>query len=79
MKSASPIFIFNKNRFKELIKYNLGNRFVKFGSLVFEYTISISVKSDSAQFLADLFLHYYERKWVHEKYREDLLKCFSFQ
>ena len=37
------------------------------------------MRSDSAQFLADLLLHYYERKWVHEKYREDLLKCFSFQ
>ena len=54
----------NANELCDLVNYLIDNIFVKFGTDVFRQTVGIPMGTDCAPLLADLFLHYYEYKFM---------------
>ena len=59
-------FVFDKTRIKLAIRYLMSNCFFTFGSRVFQQIIGIPMGSDPAPFFANLFLYYYENRWIRD-------------
>ena len=75
---ADQCVVFDKKLFKQAIKYIMDNCFFKFGNKVFQQTIGIPMGSDPAPFMANLFLYYYEEKWIRKTKRKDLIMARKF-
>ena len=63
---------FSKTSFKEAVKYLMSNCFFTIGSLLFRQVIGIHMGSDPAPFMANLFLYYYENKWINKLKKSDI-------
>ena len=56
--------LYNKFQIKKSLKYLIDNSFFHVGSDLFRQVIGISMGSDPAPFFTNLFLYYYESKWL---------------
>ena len=63
---------------KAAIKYLLDNSFFKVGNYLFRQVIGIPMGSDPAPFFANLFLYFYESKWVKMVMKNDLRRARRF-
>ena len=61
---ADSSFIFTKESIKSAISYLIKNSYFKFGGRLFRQDIGIPMGSDPAPAFANLFLFYYESKWI---------------
>ena len=48
------------------------------GDKIFCQIIGIPMEADSAPFLANLFLHFYESKWMNELMKNHLIKARKY-
>ena len=55
--------------------YLLFNCFFTVGPKIFCQIIGIPIGSDPAPFFVDLFLYFYESKWINELKKNDLIKA----
>jgi len=69
---------FNKTSLKLAINYLLDNCFFTMGTMCFRQLIGIPMGSDPAPFMANLFLHHFEKKWLHNTKKRDLQKARMF-
>ena len=69
---------FSKQLFKNAMEYLMGNCYFTFGDRVFRQVIGIPMGSDPAPFMANLFLYYYESKWIKGLKKENLQKARRF-
>ena len=66
---------FNKQKIKEAVTYLLSNCYFYVGSKILRQIIGTPMGSDPAPFFANLFLYYYESKWINEIKRNDLIRA----
>ena len=69
---------FTKMSLKKSIKYLLNNCFFKFGDKVLRQVIGIPMGSDPAPFMANLFLYFYENKWILKTKKSNLKEARMF-
>jgi len=69
---------FDCSGMKEAVAYLLSNCFFTIGNTLFRQIIGIPMGSDPAPFFANLFLYFYESKWLKELKRVDLGKARKF-
>jgi len=74
----SNCLTFNNLTLKHAIKYLLDNCYFSLGNKLFKQVIGIPMGSDPAPFLANLFLHYYENKWIRTNKKRDINKVRRF-
>ena len=77
-KPNDNVTSFDKSSFKKAIKYILDNCFFKFGSKIFQQVIGIPMGSDPTPFMANLFLFYYEDKWIRKTKKKNLILARKF-
>ena len=63
---------FDKQQIKDAIKYLMDNCQFTLGDKVFQQIIGIPMGSDPAPFMANLFLYYYESRWIKKLKKKDL-------
>ena len=66
---------FDKQKLKDAIKYLLSNCYFTVGSKIFRQIIGIPMGSDPAPFFANLFLYFYESKWMDSLKKNDLIRA----
>ena len=76
-KSSSKM-VFNKTCLKKSVKYLLNNCFFKFGNIILRQAIGIPMGSDPAPFMANLFLYYFENKWILKMKKSNLKQARMF-
>ena len=76
-KSKSGI-TFDKNNLKKGIKYLMDHCYFTLGDKLFKQIIGIPMGADPAPFMANLFLYYYESKWVRKVKKENLQLARKF-
>ena len=64
-------FKYDANTVKECLSFLIKNAYFRVGNLVFRQIIGIPMGSDPAPFFANLFLFYYECKWIKKLSKED--------
>ena len=69
---------FDGTKMKVAVAYLLDNCFFMTGKILFRQIIGIPMGSDPAPFFANLFLYFYENKWLKELKRVDLAKARRF-
>ena len=69
---------FDKASLKLAINFLFDNCFLNFGNVYFRQVTGIAMVSDSASFMANLFLYYYENKWLLDTTIIDLCKACLF-
>ena len=69
---------FDKKRIKSAVKYLLDNCFFKVGNSLFRQCIGIPMGSDPAPFFANLFLYFYESKWINKIKKQSLYRARRF-
>ena len=70
--------VYDKTKIKLAIRYFMSNCYFVFGNRVFKQDIGIPMGSDPAPFFANLFLFYFEDKWVRNFQRSDLSRARKF-
>ena len=68
----------NKQQIKDAVSYLLFNCYLTVGPKIFCQIIGIPMEADSAPFLANLFLHFYESKWMNELMKNHLIKARKY-
>ena len=63
--------LYTKEQIKESLRYLIDNSFFSVGSDLFKQVIGIPMGSDPAPFFANLFLYYYESKWLQSLKTDD--------
>ena len=63
--------LYTREQIKESLKYLIDNSFFSVGSDIFRQVIGIPMGSDPAPFFANLFLYYYESKWLQSLKTDD--------
>ena len=64
-----------------MLEFLIDNIFVIFGRRVFQQTVGISMATNCAPLLADLFLYSYEADFIQgflKKYEKNLARSFNF-
>ena len=69
---------FDKNSFKDAIKYLMENCFFTLGEKLFRQIIGIPMGSDPAPFMANLFLYFYESKWIRNVKKSNIQRARRF-
>ena len=69
---------FDRIAVKDAIKYLMSNCFFTLGNKIFQQVIGIPMGSDPAPFMANLFLYYYENKWIKNLKKVNLQKARKF-
>ena len=64
--------VYDQAMVKNALKYLMENCFFTLGSKLFRQIIGIPMGSDRAPYMANLFLYYYENKWVRTLKKADL-------
>ena len=64
---------FDRDSLKNAVKYLITNSFFTVGSKIFRQIIGIPMGSDPAPFFANLFLYFYENKWMSNIKKNDLI------
>ena len=70
--------IFDKQKVKEAVKFVMMNCYFTIGDKIFQQIIGIPMGSDPAPFFANLFLYFYESKWLRKLQRSDLRRARRF-
>ena len=70
--------VFDKASLKLAINFLLDQCFFHVGNLIFRQVIGIPMGSDPAPFMANLFLYFYENKWLQSTKKQDLIKARKF-
>ena len=65
----------SKQQIKDAVAYLLLNCYFTVGPKIFCQIIGIPMGSDPAPFFANLFLYFYESKWMNELKKNDLIKA----
>ena len=65
---------FSKQQMKDAVSYLLSNCYFTVGPKIFCQIIGIPMGSDPAPFFANLFLYYYESRWMNELKKKDLIR-----
>ena len=78
-KPSSKGITFTKATFKDAINYLMNNCYFTLGDFLFRQIIGIPMGSDPAPFMANLFLHHYEAKYVKEVKKKDLFTARKFR
>lgn len=76
-KTPDGVF-WNKQQVKNAIGYLLDNCYFSIGTSIFKQQIGIPMGSDPSPFMANLFLYYYENKFVRECKSSDKSKVRFF-
>ena len=74
-KIKDNVICLNKQQMKDAVPYVLLNCCFAVGPKIFCQIIGILMGSDLAPFFADLFLYFYERKWMNKLKKNDLIKA----
>ena len=69
---------FNRQGVKDAVEFLMSNCFFTCGNKVFQQIIGIPMGSDPAPFFANLFLYFYESKYLRMLQRSDLRKARRF-
>ena len=69
---------FTRQKVKDAISYLLKHSYFTVGVNIFKQVVGIPMGSDPAPFFANLFLYYYERKWLLELKKNDLVAARKF-
>ena len=69
------VICLNKQQIKDAVAYLLLNCYFIVGPKIFCQIIGIPMGSDPAPFFANLFLYFYESKWMNELKKNDLIKA----
>ena len=69
---------FDKKMIKEAVSYLLDNCFFTVGNKLFKQIIGIPMGSDPAPFFANLFLYFYERKFMLNLQKKDLHRARKY-
>lgn len=75
---SSYDFVYDKVKIKLAIRYLMSNCYFTFGNRIFRQVIGIPMGSDPAPFFANLFLYFYESKWIRNLQRHDLHRARKF-
>ena len=75
MEIKKDYLCFSKQQMKNAVSYLLSNCYFTVGSKIFKQVIGIPMGSDPAPFFANLFLFYYESKWVNNLKKKDMIKA----
>ena len=70
--------IFNKTGIKAAVRYLMNNCYFTVGNHLFRQIIGIPMGSDPAPYFANLFLYFYESRWVKKIQRTDLRRARRF-
>ena len=70
--------VYDKTKIKTASRYLKSNCYFVFGNRVFKQDIGIHKGSDPAPFFSNLFLFYFEDKWVRNVQRSDLSRAYKF-
>ena len=65
---------FSKQQMKDAVSYLLSNCYFTVGLKIFCQIIAIPMGSDPAPFFSNLFLYYYESRWINELKKKDLIR-----
>ena len=76
--NAGNKIVFDISSVKNAIKYLLDNTFFTVGNKLFQQVIGIPMGSDPAPFFANLFLYFYESKYVKSLMKRDLSRARRF-
>ena len=77
-KNSKCELTFDKKQIKDGIKYLMDNCQFTLGDKVFQQVIGIPMGSDPAPFMANLFLYYYESRWIKELKKKNLIVARKF-
>ena len=69
------VICLNKQQIKDAVGYLLLNCNFTVGPKIFCQIIGIPMGSDPAPFFANLFLYFYESKWMNELKKNDLIRA----
>ena len=69
------VICLNKQQIKDAVAYLLLNCYFTVGPKILCQIICIPMGSDLAPFFANLFLYFYESKWMNELKKNDLIKA----
>ena len=70
---------FTRQKVKDAVHYLLKHSYFTVGVNLFKQVIGIPMGFDPAPFFANLFLHFYERKWLLELKKKDLVAARKFE
>ena len=70
--------VYDNIKIKLAIRYLMSNCYFVFGNRVIKQDIGIPMGSDPAPFFANLFLFYFNDKWVRNVQRSDLFRASKF-
>ena len=77
VKNKSKYFMFNVDDVNICCKFLVDNAYFRIGDAIFRQTIGIPMGSDPAPFFANLFLSYFEAKWVKFQTNDNINKARS--
>ena len=69
---------FNRQGVKDAVRFLMSNCYITCGNKLFQQIIGIPMGSDPAPFFANLFLYFYESKYLRMLQRSDLRKARRF-
>ena len=78
IENPGSAFVYTKQKVKLALRYLMSNCFFTLGSKTFRQIIGIPMGSDPAPFFANLFLYYYESKWLRKIQKSDLSRARKF-
>ena len=70
--------VFSKKDVKNALQFLMSSCFFTLGNLLFKQVIGIPMGSDPAPFMANLFLYFYENKWLMQLKKQDLVSARKF-
>ena len=70
--------VFNNSSIKAAVRYLMNNCYFTLGNHLFRQIIGIPMGSDPAPYFANLFLYFYESKWLKKIQRTDLRRARRF-
>ena len=79
VENPRSAFVYTKKKVKLALRYLMSNCYFTLGSKTFRQIIGIPMGSDPAPFFANLFLYYYESKWLRNIQKSDLSRARKFK
>ena len=74
----SGVVVFTKSNLKKVVKYLLQDCYFKLQNRIFRQIIVITMGSNPAPSFVNFFLHYYERRWIHQLRKSDIRRARIF-
>jgi len=65
----------NRQQIKDAVSYLLSNSYFTVGTKILCQVIGIPMGSDPAPFFANLFLYYFESRWINDLKKKDLVQA----